>query len=853
MKIGPNSTLQHRSSLKVHFFQTIGRYGLLILGIIGLLTGFLYAWRLAPDSHSRIPVQTSTVEGTPTATPEPISLVIVKPLPVLSMTIPTLDGGKPDLTTSLPATLVIDGGSPLSVVARPATILDGTIFAWHLTLSQPINDFPLSGTQFDLVYAVNGEAISKWTYLSQLQQIGMQVPNMTVCLVSLNDAENQAYYLIQMSPLKDSTSGFYLQLPEEFFTREATDSLLQQVEETLTQQQPELDPAIKQRGLDLLALLEQHPDEAAQYLDISLFARYFAIHDLWGISYGELTYFYNAETGKLEPAISSPEQVTLSGKREEITLPFANLALFEFPELQIAYIQALSELTTQEAYQNFKLTVFDVFHAHEKQIRLANETPYSTTWDVLDFRNTMLRLQVQPAYPVRGFVHAESDSSCIAFNILNLMVSPVDVTAINFYGENIPIKPTWVTDPDSSVLLEKPPNGLRLKAYQNQDTFLNLCVPSEIFIEILEKNELKDSLEEALTDDVIWNLETKVSGLNRTYLVSMIPDAPAALITQRPIPEAMSIEYLESTFPFIRATTDNKTLTFLSGAWAVERDLVIPAGWQIVVQAGTKLSFAPQAVFLSYSPLLVKGTESQPVSFSSIGTAWPGLVVLNAGQPSILEHLLVENTSGIARDGWILTGGITFYRSPVTVRDSIIRHAFTEDAINVISTDFKFERLTIQDTPSDAFDADFTQGEITNCLFQDIGGDAVDISGSTVHVADSIMLRILDKGLSVGEDSQLIAKRLTISEVSIGAAAKDLSSLLIKDSIIQNATVAGLAAYIKKPVYGPSEVTAENVQILDTPTLTLNQTGSTITLNGKKQASRELDVKTLYALGILGN
>jgi hypothetical protein len=115
------------------------------------------------------------------------------------------------------------------------------------------------------------------------------------------------------------------------------------------------------------------------------------------------------------------------------------------------------------------------------------------------------------------------------------------------------------------------------------------------------------------------------------------------------------------------------------------------------------------------------------------------------------------------------------------------------------------------------------------------------------------MLRILDKGLSVGEDSQLIAKRLTISEVSIGAAAKDLSSLLIKDSIIQNATVAGLAAYIKKPVYGPSEVTAENVQILDTPTLTLNQTGSTITLNGKKQASRELDVKTLYALGILGN
>jgi hypothetical protein len=48
-------------------------------------------------------------------------------------------------------------------------------------------------------------------------------------------------------------------------------------------------------------------------------------------------------------------------------------------------------------------------------------------------------------------------------------------------------------------------------------------------------------------------------------------------------------------------------------------------------------------------------------------------------------------------------------------------------------------------------------------------------------------------------------------------------------------------------------VTAENVQILDTKTPTLIQTGSTITLDGKEQATQELDVKTLYEKGILGN
>jgi hypothetical protein len=94
-------------------------------------------------------------------------------------------------------------------------------------------------------------------------------------------------------------------------------------------------------------------------------------------------------------------------------------------------------------------------------------------------------------------------------------------------------------------------------------------------------------------------------------------------------------------------------------------------------------------------------------------------------------------------------------------------------------THLKFVRLTIHNTPSDAFNGDFTGGEVTDCLFQDVGGDAVDVSGSTVHVADSVMLRIADKGLSVGEESHLIAERINISEISIGAAAKDCSSLLI--------------------------------------------------------------------------
>ena len=75
----------------------------------------------------------------------------------------------------------------------------------------------------------------------------------------------------------------------------------------------------------------------------------------------------------------------------------------------------------------------------------------------------------------------------------------------------------------------------------------------------------------------------------------------------------------------------------------------------------------------------------------------------------------------------------------------------------------------------------------------------------------------------------------------------------IKDSTINNARFSGLAAYIKKPVYGPASITAENVTITNTDQLCVVQKGSQIIFNGKDMPQVDLDVDKLYAEGILGN
>ena len=63
----------------------------------------------------------------------------------------------------------------------------------------------------------------------------------------------------------------------------------------------------------------------------------------------------------------------------------------------------------------------------------------------------------------------------------------------------------------------------------------------------------------------------------------------------------------------------------------------------------------------------------------------------------------------------------------------------------------------------------------------------------------------------------------------------------------------GLAAYIKKAQFGPAEIYASQVEILETKMTSMTQTGSTITIDGIQQPSEDFDVELLYDLNVLGN
>jgi hypothetical protein len=252
-------------------------------------------------------------------------------------------------------------------------------------------------------------------------------------------------------------------------------------------------------------------------------------------------------------------------------------------------------------------------------------------------------------------------------------------------------------------------------------------------------------------------------------------------------------------------------------------------------------------------PVTIIGTDENPVTLTAQRDSWGGIVVLEAGEESVWKNAIIEKTGGVERGAWMLTGGITFFESPVRLDQVRILHSQAEDAINVVHSAYVFHASEFGHSDSDAFDGDFTQGQISDSSFHDIGGDAIDVSGSSLSLSNTSIVDVRDKALSAGEQSDVEARDVRIERVGIGVASKDLSVVLLEQVTISDAVHAALAAFIKKPEYGPATIEASHLSIQNTETRGMVQTDSVVRVNGEPLDTTDLDVDALYAQGILGN
>ena len=140
-------------------------------------------------------------------------------------------------------------------------------------------------------------------------------------------------------------------------------------------------------------------------------------------------------------------------------------------------------------------------------------------------------------------------------------------------------------------------------------------------------------------------------------------------------------------------------------------------------------------------------------------------------------------------------------------------------------------------------DSDYSKGEIINSNFDNIDGDAIDTSGSAVKIKMVNISNVGDKGISVGERSDVEAKQVSINNTNIGIASKDSSQFFGSNLIIKNSRKYDLASYNKKKVFDGGNMKIEKI-ISNNKHLV--QKNSEIIINNKNIIEKEFNSKELY-------
>ena len=124
---------------------------------------------------------------------------------------------------------------------------------------------------------------------------------------------------------------------------------------------------------------------------------------------------------------------------------------------------------------------------------------------------------------------------------------------------------------------------------------------------------------------------------------------------------------------------------------------------------------------IAQGAIIAKGTAENPITFTSMDDSWGGALVTNAKKRSSIEHLHFSNAVGIGpslqkqgidRIGWMLTGGLTFHECNVDILNCKFKGLRSEDALNLISSDFRMLGCFFSEVSSDALDGDFVKGLI---------------------------------------------------------------------------------------------------------------------------------------------
>ncbi|MDT8432578.1 MAG: CotH kinase family protein, partial [Bacteroidales bacterium] len=308
----------------------------------------------------------------------------------------------------------------------------------------------------------------------------------------------------------------------------------------------------------------------------------------------------------------------------------------------------------------------------------------------------------------------------------------------------------------------------------------------------------------------------------------------------------------EADGTFLLPDTVRNTLVIedASHPWVAGGNIVIPEGDTLVIGAGITVQLSPGASIVNHGSLFVSGTVDNPVLFDAYplpannhtpasGQRWGSIIAQGADTTRIMHAVLGNASSGMdlgnykaavtaLGSGLLLKGveisGVVYpvyaYGSQVLIDSCRLSSNGTGDLIHIHSCrDAVIRGCDLKGNyyeDTDAIDLDSVTGALVegNLVYSFFGpnSDGIDLgehsTGIVIH--GNTIKSISDKGISVGQGSEIVAEQNIIVDCNQGFGIKDFHSFahINQNTLFANRT--GIAVFEKNTGNGGGSAQLEN-------------------------------------------
>jgi len=209
----------------------------------------------------------------------------------------------------------------------------------------------------------------------------------------------------------------------------------------------------------------------------------------------------------------------------------------------------------------------------------------------------------------------------------------------------------------------------------------------------------------------------------------------------------------------------------------ITKNTHISKDFNFLIKEGVVLSIVNNSTLFVEGDIKFIGKNNNKIIIQSDGSG--SLVFLN--NKVEIKNMIVENLGYPKLNRYIFYGGLNFINTELNLENISVKNSQSEDAINLVDSTATLKNISLENIESDAVDIDFGQVKFSKIICSKIKNDCLDISGSMIIGTDLNVDKSEDKGLSVGENSEVKINNIIVKNSKIGFAIKDGSNVYLEN------------------------------------------------------------------------